>query len=291
MKGKPLLVAVATFVIVLLGGAAMAGIGTYASSQESRGYASPSDETHVTLTTTTPEATTTTVAEKELEPEPVEEEKANHEDASTTEEAKAEEDTTEEDTTEDARETEDAHESAPVFTLTHPEDGARFTSKVVVFGGEASEGVVVHRGKYEATPHGGEWAMELVLSPGKNHVSFEGVDANGDVTKSSVTVYYDAPVDEGKDETSTFIAHQKYGSCGEEIPYDVFYGTAKPGAKISASSEYGSNSTTANEHGKWEMKVTFPEAPSGKTFNVTIKASTGQSKTFTFTNTGGEQDH
>jgi hypothetical protein len=39
------------------------------------------------------------------------------------------------------------------------------------------------------------------------------------------------------------------------------------------------------------MKVIFPEAPSGKTFNVKIKASTGESKTFSFTNTGGGEDH
>ncbi len=81
-----------------------------------------------------------------------------------------------------------------------------------------------------------------------------------------------------------------YGSCGEDIPYDVFYGSAEPGAKITAGSEYGGNSTKANENGEWEMKVKFPDAPAGKTFNVKIKASTGQSKTFTFTNTGGGKD-
>jgi hypothetical protein len=97
--------------------------------------------------------------------------------------------------------------------------------------------------------------------------------------------------DRKEEEHAVFEAHQKYGSCGEEVPYDVFYGSAKPGATISASSEYGSNSTTANGDGRWEMKVTFPDAPSGKAFNVSIKASTGQSKTFSFTNTGGGEDH
>lgn len=98
-------------------------------------------------------------------------------------------------------------------------------------------------------------------------------------------------VDGGKNETVTFVAHQTYGSCGEDIPYDVFYGSAEPGAKITASSEFGGNSTTADENGNWEMKVKFPDAPSGKTFNVKIKASTGQSRTFSFTNTGGGKDH
>jgi hypothetical protein len=282
MKAKPLLVALAAFVIVLLGGAAMAGIGTYMNSEEPQAADYTSGDTSVTLATTTPKQTTTTsIAHEVPEPEPVKEEKAEHEDTAKIEEPEAEEQTKEV-----------VDKPASVFTLTHPEDGAHLKSKVVAFGGEASDGVIVHRGKYEAIPHDGTWAMELVLSPGKNHVSFEGVDADGNVILRTVTVHFDAPTDEGKDATAAFVAHQKYGSCGEEVPYDIFYGTAQPGAKISASSEYGSNSTTANDDGRWEMKVTFPDAPSGKTFNVKIKASTGQSKTFSFTNTGGGgEDH
>jgi hypothetical protein len=141
--------------------------------------------------------------------------------------------------------------------------------------------------------------MELVLSPGRNRVAFKGINGDGEYVVEAVTVHYDAPakeiVDEKEekphDETVAFVAHQKYGSCGEEVPYDVFYGSAKPGTKITASSEYGSNSTTANGDGKWEMKVTFPEAPSGKTFTVKIKASTGEYKKFSFTNTGGGEEH
>ena len=279
MRGKPFLVAVAAFAIVLLGGAAVAGIGTYRDAGSSPSAAYTSDDTHVTLTTSAPDPTATTIADKEPEPEQVKEEKPA---SQVSDEAKD---------TESAKEVEandDVEEPAPVFTLTHPEDGARFKSKVVAFGGTAGEGITVHRGKYEAIPHEGEWVMELVLSPGKNHVSFEGIDPQGNVTVASVTVYYDAPADEGKDEAAPFVAHQKYGSCGEEIPYDVFYGSGESGAKITASSAYGGNSTVANEHGRWEMKVTFPDAPSGKTFNVKIKASTGQSKTFSFTNTGGD---
>lgn len=280
MKGNPLLVAVAAFVIVLLGGAAMAGIGTYVSSQEAGSSAFGSDDTHVTLTTTAPKATTTTTVDKEPVPDPVKEDKSEHKSNDEAKEAESEE-----------KIEEGEQKPAAVFTITHPEDGSHVTSKVVTFGGEAGKGVVVHRGKYEATPKNGEWAMELVLSPGKNHVTFEGVGPNASETVTSVTVYYDAPKDEGKDNSAPFKAHQKYGSCGEAIPYDIFYGTAKPGVKVSAASEYGSNSTTANEHGNWEMKVKFPDAPSGKTFNVTLKASTGQSKTFSFTNTGGGGDH
>ena len=97
-----------------------------------------------------------------------------------------------------------------------------------------------------------------------------------------------------KDDTyadKKFSANQKYGSCGEAVPYDKFWGTAKPGSTIKATSPYGSNSTTAGEKGHWEMKVTFPDAPVGEKFTVTITSSDGGSQSFTFVNTGGGKDH
>ena len=277
MRGRPFLVAFAAFVIVLLGGAAMAGIGTHWDVGSSSAAPDKTDDVQATPTTSVPKATTTTIVAEEPEPEPITRDKPVQQES---EEAKEAEPAKEADTDKDVQ------EPVPVFALTHPEDGARFKSKVVVFGGTADEGVIVHRGKYEAVPDRGEWSMELVLSPGKNHVSFEGVDQHGNKTVASVTVFYDAPQEKDTVETAPFVAHQKYGSCGEDVPYDVFYGSAEPGAKITAGSAYGGNSTTANEKGKWEMEVTFPDAPSGKTFNVKVKASTGQSKTFSFTNTG-----
>jgi len=283
MRGKPFLVAVAAFAIVLLGGAAIAGIGAYRDAESPQPAAYESNDTRVPPTTSAPE-TTTTVAEEELESDQIKEADQVEEEKPATD-APVETKTTEPEIATEADL--DTEEPTPAFALTHPEDGARLKSKVVAFGGTAGEGVTVHRGKYEAIAQGGEWSMELVLSPGKNRVSFEAVDPDGNATTASVTVYYDAPANEDKDDAAPFVAHQTYGSCSEEIPYDIFYGTAEPGAKITASSAYGGNSTTANENGKWEMKVTFPDAPSGKTFNVRIKASTGQSKTFSFTNTGG----
>ena len=281
MRGKPFLVAVASFAIVLLGGAAIAGIGTYRDVGSSPSAAYKSDDTQVTPTTFAPEPTTTTKPDKEPEPEQAKEEKPAPKESDEAKGARSEE---------EVETKNEVQEQAPLVTLTHPADGTHFESSIVAFGGTASDDVVIHRGKYEAIPHEGEWSMELVLSQGKNRVSFEGIDSQGNASVASVTVYFDAPADEGKSETAPFVAHQKYGSCGEETPYDVFYGSAEPGAKITASSEYGGNSTTANEKGKWELKVKFPDAPSGKTFNVKIKASTGQSKTFSFTNTGGGKD-
>lgn len=289
MKGKPLLVGFAAFVIVLLGGAAMAGIGFQRDvvSDTPSGYGASEPEATATTEAPKPAVTTTTAAAPKTEIVSEEEKPSSEAKTDVPEEVKPEGD--------EKTKPDDAKDKGPAFTISHPADGSHVTSKVIAFGGDITEGTSVHRGKYEAKIHEGEWSMELVLSPGKNHVSFEAISDDGRTTTASVTVYFDAPKEEEKDRTddskTSFTAHQKYGSCGEEVPYDVFYGNAKPGATITASSEYGSNSTTANDDGKWEMKVTFPDSPQGKTFNVKIKSSTGQSKTFAFTNTGGGGDH
>jgi len=283
MKGKPLFVAVAAFVIVLLGGAAMASIGLQLNTGSDSESAYQAAEPKATVTTETPKATTTTTSLPAEDP--------NHHETTDKVEDEPVEPKEDEKTVSDEK----ATEEAAIFKLDYPADGSHVTSKVAAFGGSVAHGTSVHRGKYEATLHEGAWSMNLVLSPGKNHVAFKAVGPEGATAEASVTVFYDAPKDEEKDppkdEKALFTANQKYGSCGEDVPYDVFYGTARPGAKITATSEYGSNSTTAGEHGKWEMKVKFPDSPSGKTFNVIIKASTGQSKTFTFTNTGSGKDH
>lgn len=284
MKGKPILVAVASFVIVLLGGAAFAGVGTQWGG-ESETTVAAAHVASAPVTIDVPEWETTRTSAEKVTPavEPVEDKK--HE-----EEAK-EEKSEEKDEQPKTEEIPDV-----LFSITHPEDGTHVTKKVVAFGGAVADGVSIHRGKYEAKQEGGEWWMELVLSPGKNRVAFEAIHTSGESATAAVTVYYDAPVEEPKEkpkeETQTeFTAHQKYGSCGEEIPYDVFYGTAKPGAKIIAVSPYGGNSTTANDDGHWEMKVKFPESPYGKAFEVVIESTDGGRKVFGFVNTGSEGEH
>ena len=72
-----------------------------------------------------------------------------------------------------------------------------------------------------------------------------------------------------------FTAHQKYGFCGEDPPYDVFSGSAAAGALISISSLYGSATTVADEQGRWWVTVYFPTAPAGNAFEV--QASDGSS--------------
>ncbi|MDX1449539.1 MAG: hypothetical protein R3246_10815 [Acidimicrobiia bacterium] len=84
-----------------------------------------------------------------------------------------------------------------------------------------------------------------------------------------------------------FTAFQKYGECGEEIPYDVFYGEGSPGATVKVSSAHGSGSTKIDAEGHWELRVEFPDAPAGEEFKVSVDSSDGGHAGFTFVNVGG----
>ncbi len=85
-----------------------------------------------------------------------------------------------------------------------------------------------------------------------------------------------------------FWAAQKYGSCSEDPPYDVFYGEGKPGTVIEIFSDYGSGRTEIGDGGGWDLKVVFDTAPVGKTFEVILETSEGHRKVFTFTKVGAE---
>ena len=169
---------------------------------------------------------------------------------------------------------------------------------MVTFEGYVEPGSTVTRGQFSAQVDGEHWRIALVLSPGKNIVGFVATDAAGNKADDSVTLYYDPPKAEEEDEKEDggqdepgfveFSANQKYGSCGENPPYDVFFGTATPGTKIWIESPYGGTSIKANGDGQWSAKVTFWEAPVGKTFEVVIESSEGDRKVFAFTHTGGE---
>jgi len=79
-------------------------------------------------------------------------------------------------------------------------------------------------------------------------------------------------------------AHAAWGSCNLDPPYDEYSGTAAPGTAVSVSSPYGSGTTTADAEGHWYVKVEFPGAPLGETFEVTVSSAQG-SATFGFTRT------
>ncbi len=80
-------------------------------------------------------------------------------------------------------------------------------------------------------------------------------------------------------------AFQTYGECEASPPFDVFYGTAAPGAKIVIEAAYGRKVGYANESGHWEIRIEFPEAPIGEPFQVWV-ASNGNLDDFWFKRLG-----
>ncbi|HAP78519.1 MAG TPA: hypothetical protein DCR14_20855, partial [Acidimicrobiaceae bacterium] len=60
--------------------------------------------------------------------------------------------------------------------------------------------------------------------------------------------------------------------CEEDPPYDVFWGTTAPGAKVRIESAYGSGYVYADEEGHWEVTIYFPEAPVNQPFQVWVSS-------------------
>lgn len=68
-----------------------------------------------------------------------------------------------------------------------------------------------------------------------------------------------------------FTAAARYGSCEEDPPYDEYSGTAAPGATITVTSAHNATAqTTTDTNGDWYLRVEFPDAPVGETFDVTV---------------------
>ncbi len=202
--------------------------------------------------------------------------------------------------------------------IASPADGDVFEQMEVVFEGTTEPGARVFAGEFEATvADDGTWSIVLWLSPGQNVATLKAIDAAGNVSKASVTVVLsggasedDKPKDDkpkgddgkgddgkgddgkgddgkgGEEAVIGFSAGQKYGSCDEETPYDVFFGTGRSGLVVEVGSPYGSGRVEVGKTGHWDMKVFFEGAPVGQTFDVTIDTSDGDRKVFSFTNLG-----
>ncbi|MBT8197650.1 MAG: hypothetical protein KJO84_04010 [Acidimicrobiia bacterium] len=164
----------------------------------------------------------------------------------------------------------------PELVITYPEDGAVVDTKTITFTGEVEPGSEVIAAGYEAdVDAAGNWSIKLILSPGGNTATFYAYDTAGNKAIASVKVTYEAPDDDPKDDEPSdvaFTAHQKYGSCSDSYPYDVFHGTATPGTVVWIGSEYGSAETVADAKGFWEKKVRFYEASPDVPFVVVVEA-------------------
>lgn len=208
--------------------------------------------------------------------------------------------------TEEPKEEPPADTTPPEIVILHPADGQVFETDRIAFEGEAEPGSRVFAGDWEAdVSDTGGWRIVLILQPGSNVATITAVDAAGNEGKDRVQVFYETgkeeppaeapkeeePKDEkpkDEEQAKNFTAHQLYGSCGEDVPYDVFYGTGTAGVTVTITSDYGSGSTTIGEHGEWEVKVEFPSAPRGEKFGVLVTSSDGHVEDFLFKATGEE---
>jgi outer membrane biosynthesis protein TonB len=278
------------FALVLTGGIALAAVGAIGPTGDTVGAAKEP----------VAEPTTTTAGEprrerQEPKEQPAEEPREEPEEEPEEEPKEQPAEEPKEEPKEEPAEPQ-ADTTPPDFGITTPENGAHTDDRVFTFKGYVEPGATVTRGPWTANHEGEHWSMALVLAPGKNVVGFIATDAAGNVSDATVTLYYEAPTEEPKEQPKEqpkeepkqveWSAHQQYGSCGESPPYDVFWGTATPGAKIWIASPYGGKTVEANGDGHWEAKVVFYEVPAGKTFEVVIEGD-GHRNVFGFTYTGG----
>ena len=207
-------------------------------------------------------------------------------------------------------------DTPPVVEILHPEDGQVFTTREIVFEGITEPGARVFFGDKEAdVAENGSWRVVLHLGWGETLVTAEALDEHENSATDSVTVIVkepekpkpepkeepkeqpkEAPKEEPKEEHEEepkeeeakweFSAHQLYGECSENPPYDVFWGTGKPGSRIVAEAKYGRKVAEVNDHGEWELKLIFEEAPVGEVFVVHIVDEFGNLAEFEFVRTG-----
>jgi Glucodextranase, domain B len=170
----------------------------------------------------------------------------------------------------------------PAFKILSPEHNQTFEVKVVTFSGTVEPGATVFAGRYEATVAGGEWSIALTLVPGRNTATLVATDAAGNQTSATVVAFLEVPKEDPPQDWE-FTANRVNGSSTKNPPYDVYWGTGKPGTAIQILSEFGSGSVEVDAEGGWEVKVYFPTAPPNDEFVVKVKDFTGAKFTFGFT--------
>ncbi|MDH3462376.1 MAG: hypothetical protein OEM32_01960 [Acidimicrobiia bacterium] len=181
----------------------------------------------------------------------------------------------------------------PDLAILYPENNSHFTETHLAFEGTVEPGSKVYAAGYEAdVDEEGHWRIVLILSPGGNLATFTAVDAAGNESQAQVKVFLDEaePDKDEEPKESEFVAYQKYGSCGEEVPYDIWYGSGTPGTGVWVASDFGSGHTEVDENGKWELKVYFETAPCNDEFAVVVETDDGYRKVFEFIRICEESD-
>lgn len=285
MRRREILVFISAFVVVLLGGAALAQVGAFSDSSASEtGVAAATlSEPAPTETTTviesnaySNEAADDTAAEEMAEPSAAvadtDGDKPEPTDPPKEDEPPADPPKDEEPPADPPKEEEppqDADTTPPPLEILFPKNEQHFEDKVVAFEGTTEPGARVFGNAYEAdVDSNGNWRVVLVLSPGGNLVTFKAKDAAGNVTEEAIKVFLDVT----EETTKEFTAHQKWEVVDGYPAKNKYYGTGTPGTKVWVGSEYGSGSGMIDGNGEWLFYVEFPEAPCNESFKVVVES-------------------
>lgn len=161
------------------------------------------------------------------------------------------------------------HDDETWIEILYPAPEQIFGERTVVFEGETEPGAKVTAGHYEATvnDHGG-WRIVLVLThEGANRATFTATDPAGNTATDSIVVFYEPPAHDWE-----WSAHQQWEASDDPEPYNVYFGTGKPGAAVHVVSEFGSGVTEVNDHGEWEIAIHFREYPLNDEFKVVVES-------------------
>lgn len=267
MGRREILVFVAAFAVVLLGGAALAQVGTFGSTPDSETATLSAADGADTVEATAPAAET--AGNEEAETDKVTTSTSKPPEDKEPVDPPADDKPPVEDPPKDEEPPADVDETPPPLEILFPENEQHFDEDHIAFEGKTEPGARVLAGPYEAdVDDEGNWRIVLILSPGGNQVTFKAKDAAGNTAEASIKVFLDRETEVEKE----FTAHQKWEVVDGYPAENKYFGTAQPGTKIWVGSEYGEGSTTAGDNGEWLVRVKFPEARCNETFRVVVEA-------------------
>ncbi len=193
MRGKPFAAAFVAFLLVFLGGAAIAGV----NGSTTQVVSPPGGESH-----DAPDKTTTTTA-------PVKDTKSVEE---PTKDEKPERDTT-----------------PPRFEIRSPANNSYVDRQVIVVSGGVEPGAKVFLGDRRATVEGDDWKIEVELKKGINTLRFKAFDEAGNYTVRGLVVHYG---EEGDTTPPRFEITSPANGHETRDKVIVVKGVVDPGAKV-----------------------------------------------------------
>ncbi len=272
-KQRGIAVLIAAFAVVLIGGVALAQIGSMGAGSGESGEPAPlavdapseSAETSPTMAAASVAGTATEATTFPSEPPPSDEPKPPGDKVKPPV---------------DDEEPPDDDSTPPKLVILRPDDGAHTTDETITVKGETEPGAVVTYGSYEADmDDAGYWAMRVKLDMGRNVLVFHATDEAGNKSEATVTVVRDEPKPKPEPDHK-FTAHQKWEAVDGEPVVNKYYGTAKPDTKIYVASEYGRAETKADKNGEWYVAVTFKGTECNTSWKVVVEASSGHRAEF-----------